>query len=87
MSFCFLYLILINGYPFFSQPLYLINGYLFFSYHEQVSKDERNSNTKANSRDVTTRKMNKNRSKKRGKYKIGMMKFLALTLYLPARLT
>ena len=25
--------------------------------------------------------------KKRGKYKIGMMKFLALTLYLPARLT
>ena len=65
MNFHVLYLI--NGYPFFSQSLYLINGYLFFSYLEQVFKDERNSNTNTNSRGVTTRKMNKNRSKKRGK--------------------
>ena len=64
------------------QFLYFINGYLLYRYLEKVFEENSNGNRKGN-RCVTTSQW----LQKTGKWKIGMMKFLVLTLYLSASLT
>ena len=59
--------------------LYLIYCFLFFRCREKGSKEERNKNKDGNSRSVTTSLLPQT--------EIVMMKFLALTSYLLARIT
>ena len=61
------------------QSLYLTNGYLFFRCLEKLFEEERNKNKEGNNRGVTTSQLPQKQ--------IGILKFLALTLYLLARTT
>ena len=58
---------------------HLIYGYFFFRYLEKVFEEERNKNNDKTSGGLTTRQLPQER--------IGKMKFLALILYLLARIT
>ena len=61
------------------QLLYLIYRYMFLRYLEKVFEEGGNENKEGNSRDATTSYLPQK--------EIEMMKFLALTLYLSARIT
>ena len=61
------------------QLLYLIYRYMFLRYLEKVFEEGGNENKDGNSRDATTSYLPQK--------EIEMMKFLALTLYLSARIT